>query len=758
LAVRKSKHISEAQREINKTAAKPTMTNPSVPSQIEGSRVYPNPNPFGKINSMIKRKIAYPQEWPGQKQPKYQWTTRLYKLLSFITILALITGCETMPFSGAAKLSQDEQLAHALLADGRLREAAEQYSHLASQASSREADDYRLTAVKIYLDIQDPNTAKALLAKLNPTRLTSRQQARMHILTARIALAKQDPQEALVSVRKIHSQYCRHKESDIPSYIPAPCDSADLPRTFWIEFFRTRALVHAALGENHGLKAIRDRIALDRLLTETSEIEENHRATWQLLLSLSPDHLSQAHARLPTSLPSPAPQSEILQGWLTLASIVKKYVLHKTSPDYEVFSQGLASWQTQYREHPARRFLLKDLLAITGDRPPTHIALLLPFDGIFAEAASAIRDGFLSAWFEDTKNTKRPKITIRNTTGANIRLVYNEVVSAGAKFVVGPLDKPSVALLEELPELPVPTLTLNYSKKTPLPGEENAIGTLTLTKTLTETPVTPKTVRASSLYQFTLSPESEAKQTTQRAWYDGHRRAAILTPQTPWGQRMEQAFATAWKQQGGMIVKSRAFPDELKDISNTVAQLLKTDVTIKRQQSMVNTADTKPEDEQQRLMDYEAIDCIFMAAFPREARQLQPQIKFHHMGDSPIPVYATYHVFSGAINTMLDEDLNGIIFGDMPWVLRQDPENKTTLHDTVTATWPESASKYSRFYAFGIDAYQIIPYLKRLRTRNFPPFIGETGNLEVDSQGRVNRQLLWAVIRRGKPIPDENSN
>nr|VFK58470.1 MAG: hypothetical protein BECKTUN1418D_GA0071000_10833 [Candidatus Kentron sp. TUN] len=697
----------------------------------------------------------------------------LFKLLSFITILVLMTGCESIPFRETSEGAEREQVARALLANGRLQEAAEKYLYLASQVSSPLSQDYRLKAIEIYLKAQSSDTAEALLAKINPTRSTPRQQARMSLLAARVALAKQNPERAFISLRRIRSRYCRG-EADVPLSIPEPCGSV-LPNSFWIKFFQTRALTHSALGESYLFDAARDRMALDALLTKTAEIEANHRVIWQLLLSLPSNLLSDTRVR-PATLSSLSPsQIRILRGWLTLADIVKEHVLNKTSPRYGAFSRALGSWRKQYSGHPARRFLLSELLSITEDKPPTHIALLLPLDDIFAGAANAVRDGFLSAWFKDTKRIERPKITIRNTVGSNIQLVYNEVMEAGAEFVVGPLDKPSVALLEELPDFPIPILTLNHGKEIPTgdDGNDSAIGTLTLARTFIKGPVMRK-VAANKLplYQFTLSPESEAKQTAQRAWYDGHMRAAILTPRTPWGRRMEQTFVTTWEQLGGVVVERRAFPAELKEISATVERLLKTDEAMARrksatkpsdepQESNIELSDTDvdidPEDElKQRLMDYDAIDCIFMAAFPREARQLQPQIKFHYGIDVPIPVYATSHVFSGTANPTLDEDLDGITFGDMPWVLQRDPESKEALRNVVTSTWPESTRKYLRFYAFGIDAYRIIPYLKRLGTRNFPNFKGETGELSIDSKGHVNRQLLWAVMRRGKPMPDKN--
>ena len=60
------------------------------------------------------------------------------------------------------------------------------------------------------------------------------------------------------------------------------------------------------------------------------------------------------------------------------------------------------------------------------------------------------------------------------------------------------------------------------------------------------------------------------------------------------------------------------------------------------------------------------IDIVFMAAFPAGARQLMPQLAFHHGAD--LPVHATSHVWSGVPDPANDRDLDGVVFGDMPWL------------------------------------------------------------------------------------------
>nr|VFJ45449.1 MAG: hypothetical protein BECKFM1743C_GA0114222_100251 [Candidatus Kentron sp. FM]VFJ61529.1 MAG: hypothetical protein BECKFM1743A_GA0114220_102862 [Candidatus Kentron sp. FM]VFK06749.1 MAG: hypothetical protein BECKFM1743B_GA0114221_100241 [Candidatus Kentron sp. FM] len=638
----------------------------------------------------------------------------------YILFGLIIAGCGTISDSTLPYADKDEQLDRRLISDGRFREIAEEYLRMASRTSPPRSHDYMLLAAGSYLDAKEPGIASGLLAKMDATQWTTEQRAHGYLLAARIALAEGNPEESFVSLRKIYSPHCDRRETHVPSHLPSHC-GPDLPRSLWPDFFRTRALAYAALGGDNAFQALRDRIALDMLLTETSELEENHRAIWSLLSSFSPSFLSRAYLRPSFSQASIPLRDRILQGWLTLASITQQHLSKEVSPYSKSLSRTLASWRKRYPQHPAERFLLKEFMAIAQDEPPSHIALLLPLDGNFSGAAKAVHDGFLSAWLNDNEDIDRPVITIHNTVGADIQTLYNEVIDAGAEFVVGPLDKPSVTLLTKLSVLPKPTLTLNRATQTS--------GDKSQAQTTLES--------GASLYQFTLAPESEAEQVARRAWLDGHVRATILTPKTSWGRRMENTFTMTWKQLGGTIVDSQSFPnDNLEEISTIVQQLI------------TNTGHKQPVPGDDDL-GHKAMDCILMAAFPREARQLQPQLKFHHAGD--VTIYATSHIFSGSINPVLDQDINGIVFGDMPWVL-QNPEDETTLRNVVAATWPELAPKYVRYYAFGIDAYRIIPYLKGLRNRTFGSFKGETGELSVDSAGFVNRKLLWAHIHKGKPV------
>ena len=144
------------------------------------------------------------------------------------------------------------------------------------------------------------------------------------------------------------------------------------------------------------------------------------------------------------------------------------------------------------------------------------------------------------------------------------------------------------------------------------------------------------------------------------------------------------------------------------------------------------------------------VDFIFLAAFPRQARLIRPQLKFHYAGN--IPVYATSHIYSGKRNRHADRDMDDIIFEDIPWVLYT-PNNTPPLQKNIDQLWPEESDQYTRLFAMGIDAYNLIPHLNHLKSYSYERYNGETGILSLDEYHRIFRQLSWARFRNGIPRP-----
>jgi outer membrane PBP1 activator LpoA protein len=93
--------------------------------------------------------------------------------------------------------------------------------------------------------------------------------------------------------------------------------------------------------------------------------------------------------------------------------------------------------------------------------------------------------------------------------------------------------------------------------------------------------------------------------------------------------------------------------------------------------------------------------------------------------------------------------MDGIIFADMPWTLSTENTNKN-LQEIIIKAWPKADRQYWRLYALGADAYAISAYLNNPSTRLFS-HRGNTGNIYMDHNQRIYRELIWAQFRRGIP-------
>ena len=58
-----------------------------------------------------------------------------------------------------------------------------------------------------------------------------------------------------------------------------------------------------------------------------------------------------------------------------------------------------------------------------------------------------------------------------------------------------------------------------------------------------------------------------------------------------------------------------------------------------------------------------------------------------------------------------NSDLDGMLFPDMPWMIADDPVT-VQIRDSVRTAWPALTVRRNRLYAFGFDAYRLVPALR----------------------------------------------
>ena len=196
---------------------------------------------------------------------------------------------------------------------------------------------------------------------------------------------------------------------------------------------------------------------------------------------------------------------------------------------------------------------------------------------------------------------------------------------------------------------------------------------------------------------------------------------------------------------GGTIAETSVYRVDAPDHSQTVKLMLNLDESESRHREIERATGVTLEFVPKRRDD---IDFIFMIARSAQGRLLKPQINFFKGQD--LPVYAISQIFSGGGETVADIDLDGVIFGDMPWVLLD-----TGVYRSVRENLSQG-NKYrndplDRLFALGIDTYQLLFRLEAMKANPQLEFRGTTGQLSLAPDGTVNRRLEWARFEEGEP-------
>jgi outer membrane PBP1 activator LpoA protein len=365
------------------------------------------------------------------------------------------------------------------------------------------------------------------------------------------------------------------------------------------------ASLHASLAlayEQQGdpLRALEQRVTAETYLSDPASIGAIQTQTWQALTKLSKDTLVEMRGEaLDTTM----------QGWIDLILAANAYPQN---------AQNITNWRNAYPDHPASPTIAEMLMnKLTASNPvvaPTpavtgintgQIALILPYlVDSFYSASDAIERGFVAAQTED-KNTATLKTYGSSGKPEEIMALYQQAITDGAQYIVGPLTKDEVSALTNT-NLSVPTLVLNI----------------------------PDGLKpAKNQYAYGLSIDNEAQQIVKVARGLGMQTATVILVDDSLETRMAKAFTDAWTADGGQI-RLQIAVNPATDL-NTV----KSDVS------------ATPS------------DMIFLAATAENARSLRPYL------DTSTPTFSLSHIFAGIPSNPDDTPLIGIRFLDMPWLL-----------------------------------------------------------------------------------------
>ncbi len=525
-------------------------------------------------------------------------------------------------------------------------------------------------------------------------------------------------------------------------------------------------LAKTQLGLGYPAAAVETLLKLDSEVTGEARLE-TRKTLLQILESL--DSLHRSLLREDITDPN-------LAGWLALLEALAA----------EQSEAQLQEWRLAWPNHPANATLID---SYTVNRPQTRrkIALLLPLASPDGRAAQAFYDGFFDAHNRDSFHSK-PDLALYDI-GADSSMAsfyYQGAEADGADFIVGPLGRKTVEslLASRNPE----TDTLLLANIPPAKASDN-------------------------LYGISLSPENEARQVADKAYATGHRNATVLRSEGEWGERVANAFAAHWENLGGQLLKNSSFPKDVSNHARVVRKFLGIDKSIIRHRLIEAQTGLNLKFSPRRNED---MDFIFLAATTTQARLIVPQLRFFQAHD--VPLYATSYIYSGKPDPAMDADLDGLIFGEMRWILDgvalykqqkaddtareaaeaetdnspddnenplpPDPDNpeETSDNDAVLSDLPVenngqprgiiptdmdtgpqrpyARTALDRLYALGVQSYQVIPRLRVLRQNSWMKFPGRAMTIRVDPNGNAVHLPVWARFESGlaEPLPATNAS
>ncbi len=350
--------------------------------------------------------------------------------------------------------------------------------------------------------------------------------------------------------------------------------------------------------------------------------------------------------------------------------------------------------------------LVIEPILMNPDAQP-HLALLLPFeDKNYGIAARAVRDGFMAA---ASLNPDSLPVRFYNKTedNSNVVAAYRNAVSSGAVAVIGPLTRDGVAALASEKNIPVPTIALNNADTQP----------------------------AEQLYFFGLPADDEARTIAALAANMGYHHATVISNASPISKRLQLAFEETWSSLGLSIDREIDF--------NGDSSVFKGIFTYPNRNFKPKT-ETDPGDPM--IPEYLVVPdtMVFLATGVETARQVRPYLP------NKLPTYATSQVFPGNDSSLINYDLNGIRFVDMPWLLQPD-------HPAVLA-YPHSNTPLTgvqeRFYALGIDSYRLVQLMLKHSLQSSLPMNGVVGKIVLNGH-TLQRTAVAGVFAQGRAISTE---
>jgi outer membrane PBP1 activator LpoA protein len=565
------------------------------------------------------------------------------RLLALLIAGFLLAGCASV--NESVQMTPEAQAADQMLANGHPREAARSFESQAASAGGAMHDVLEVRAANAWQQAGDTGAARRDFALVNPKRLGGDDALRYRLLRAEFAIADGHSAQAADDFE---------------------VGDAPIPHTLAVRWYDAQATAKEAAGDRFGAAAAL--AMLETVQSRKHDPKPIFTRIHKLLAAVDNATLERGTAALPPGHP--------------LYPEAGRALVARGLPLPHPMAGGPAMPSDATRP-PADE---------DGYRPPLKVALLLPSTGPVAAAGSAVRDGFMSAYYAESR--RRPDVQFYDSSDNAGGAVgaYRKAVADGSDFVVGPLGRDQVAALFEQSDVPVPILALNRSSK-PAP---------------------------SGSVSFSLAPEDEGVAAATRMLDRNLHRAIAFTARDDNAARALTAFRDSYTHRGGTIVAEAV----ISDAGPNYGTILK--------DTLAKSGDQ--------------YDAIFLALKAPAARLVATQLPTN--GFRAVPRESTSLILSGGGNARLDQELDGIEYPELAWLLH--PVNGLPESASLGTRLPTAHGGGARLFAFGADAFRLSAYLESLGANPRASVRGATGELRLDGLGNVARDSEWAVFSGGR--------
>jgi outer membrane PBP1 activator LpoA protein len=318
--------------------------------------------------------------------------------------------------------------------------------------------------------------------------------------------------------------------------------------------------------------------------------------------------------------------------------------------------------------------------------PAPHVALILPLSSpSLGRLADAVRLGFLAAGEVAGRRALPVRVYPAVDDGPALLELCLKAQGDGAVLVVAGLTRDGATGLARSDCPRQPTLVLNQPQDPQMPAR---------------------------MYSISLSAEQEARQTALLATNDGWRAAIIISPPTPLGRRVAEAFEREWSRAAGEAsrVSFAGGPEEAPAIKERIAALRG--------------------------------DMVFLALDQATTRAMRPYIS------GTLPIYTTSLGVDPRAEATVNVDLEGVRYVDMPWFVQ--PDHPAVM--VYPAPPLPMSVEQERLYALGIDAYRLSGLLLQAELKDFS-LDGVTGRIALDADRHFTRTLVPSGFDAGRAVP-----